>query len=314
MEKTLSGGLSSRQLCVSLVVAGLSPAAAVAGTVQWPWLALWSGVAVGAAWIALRYSGQRLVLDRFLKGLYGIWGVLLAARVLERAARRIDRASVNGIKPWLIVLLGAVLICIGCGKTEAFFRMVEIFWLSVGAVLVLVLTVGLFRAQWKWVLPPVADWTPSLWAAGEIFGVAIFLIPYIYKVERTQRTRSVAWLAVLGGLSILFNLVTLGLLGSSAGALSHPFFVATGLLGRSSRCEGLLSVLWLLPDLTLAGLLCRVWPGRWPVFASGAAAALALLGAGAGMSEKFCAIVSVGLWALTLLYPLNKRKIVPDFS
>ena len=85
----------------------------------------------------------------------------------------------------------------------------------------------------------------------------LFVLPYLYKVEEEPGGvhRGLVWLAALGVLSAALALVTAGLLNPAVAAeLDGPFFAAAGLLGDSARLEGLISALWLLPDLVLAGV------------------------------------------------------------
>ena len=95
----------------------------------------------------------------------------------------------------------------------------------------------------------------------------LFVLPHLHKIEggRGEERRGLAWLGALGAVSAGLALLAAGLLHPAAAArLDAPFFTAAGLLGDSARLEGLLSALWLLPDLTLAGLLApwRFWR-RW---------------------------------------------------
>jgi len=85
-------------------------------------------------------------------------------------------------------------------------------------------------------------------------------------------------------------------------------------LGESVRAEGLISALWLLPDLTLAGLLSRTWGGkRWASAAVALACGLAAVGVPNYFSTPFLAFGTLGLALLTLLLPSGKGKIVVDF-
>ena len=97
--------------------------------------------------------------------------------------------------------------------------------------------------------------------------------------------------------------MTAGLLSPAvAGRLDGPFFAAAGLLGDSARLEGLISALWLLPDLTLAGLMSRAWgEKRWPALGVLLALGVSLTGLTGG---------SLALAVLTLLVPPEKGKIV----
>jgi hypothetical protein len=310
--------LSGRQLSVALTVAGLSPAAALAGRASWPWLVFWCGVGVAMAWLTLRRLGNRPVFQGkpgiILSILYKVGAVLLAARVLGRASERLEITSGGSPGFWLTLIIAAPLLWMCWGKAAPFFRMAEVLWLAMAAALALILIFGLARVEWQYVSVPSEDWAGSLWAACEILSPALFLLPYIYNVEERSDGRGIVWLSVLSGISAALCLVTGGILGRAAEQLPHAFYVAAGLLGKSSRCEGLLSVLWLLPDLTLVGLACRVWGSKgWPVIGMVLAIGLAFTGTAGELSEKVFGIGMIVLWGLILFLPGGKGKIVVRF-
>lgn len=307
-ERVNAERLSGRQLSVGLTVAGLSPAAALAGTASWPWLVFWCGVGVALAWLTLRRVGDGSVFQgasgAVLSILYKVGAVLLAARVLSRAAGRLEVSSGGSPRIWILLILAVPLIVIGWGKAAPFFRMAEVLWLAMAVVLALVLVFGFSRVEWKYVSVPSEDWSGSLWAACEILSPALFLIPCIYKVEQRSNGRGIVWMSVLSAVSAALCLITGGILGAAAEQVPHSFYVAAGLLGKSARCEGLLSVLWLLSDLTLAALVCRVWgERRWPALGAVLAVLLALSGLTGKISENIYGIGILLLWGVTLLLP-----------
>lgn len=305
--------LSGRQLSVALMVAGLSPAATLAGRASWPWLVFWCGAAVAMAWLTLRRLGDCPVFQGkpgvILSILYKVGAVLLAARVLSRASERLEITSGGSPGFWLTLIIAAPLLWMCWGKAAPFFRMVEVLWLAMAAALALILIFGLARVEWQYVSVPSEDWAGSLWAACEILSPALFLIPYIYNVKERSDGREIVWLSALGGIGAALCLVTGGILGRAAEQIPHAFYVAAGLLGKSSRCEGLLSVLWLLPDLTLAGLVCRVWGNRrWPALGGVLAVILSLSGLAEKISGKMLGAGILFLWLLTLLLPRKKKN------
>lgn len=315
-EKRLNGeALSGRQLSVAVLVAGLSPAAALAGVTAWPWLLLWAGAGVALGWLALRRIGNRPfyrgVGGRVLFILYCIWGVVLAARTLNRTAARLEVTSGGSPRFWLLLIMAVPLLRICWGKAAPFFRMVEILWLAMAVVLSLVLIFGVVRVEWRYVFVRSDNWLSSALTAGEVMTPALFVLPYIYKVEERSNGRGIVWLSVLGGISAVLCLITTGILGAAAERVPYAFFVSAGLLGKSARCEGLLSVLWLLPDLTLAGLLCRVWEGKqWPALAALLAAGLAMTEISEWISREICVGGTLILFLLALFLPGGKGKIV----
>lgn len=304
--------LSARQLAVAVMVGGLSIGAAAAGRTDWRWLLASVPVGLAAGWLLLRRVGRR-PLHPILNGLYGIWAVALMADVLRRTADRLQTASGNRENTgWLLVLLALPLIWMGWGKAAAFFRAVEIFWLgtlvTVGAILLL----GLPRVEWRWVMEPAGSWWESMLAGVSVLSTGLFVLPHLYKIEQEPggTHRGLIWLGALGLLCAALGLLTAGLLSPAVAAqVDAPFFAAAGLLGDSARLEGLVSALWLLPDLTLAGLLAHAWGARrWPALAVIAALGLALT----GITERLPGIAAPAgclvLAVLTAALPAGGKK------
>lgn len=308
--------LSARQLWVAAFVAGLSPAAAVAGEGNWLWMFLWSAAGLALGCLVLRRVGNRPLFRGRAGGvpgvLYRIWAVVLTARVLDRAASRLEATSGGSPKFWLLILVTVPLIWMCWGKSAPFFRMVEIFWPAMAVVLALVLGFGLAKVDWWYAVPAKTRWFDSVTAAAEILTSALFILPYIYKVGGEKRGRGlIFWLGGLALVSAALSAVTVGILGAAAAEVRLPFFVAAGTLGKTARCEGLLSALWLISDLTMAGLLCRVWGGhRWPALAAVLAAVVALSGVCEWISREIYAVGSLALLVSPLLFPGKKAKIV----
>lgn len=310
--------LSARQLSVAILLAGLSPAAVLAGRGDWLWMLVWAVVGVGIRWLTLRRVGAKALFrggsGAVLSVLYRGWAVVLAARVLSRTTARLELSSGGSPVFWVLLLILIPLVWMCWGKAAPFFRMAEILWLAMAAVLALVLIFGVTKVEWRYVGQVSENWLASAAIMGEIFAPALFVLPYIYKVEKREDGRGLVWLAGLGVVSAVLCLITGGILGAAAEQAPLAFFVAAGTLGKTARCEGLLSVLWLLPDLTLAGLLCRVWGARrWPALAALLAAALSLTGLGDKIPVEIYTGGTLILLLLTLLLPGGKGKIVVKF-
>lgn len=310
--------LSGRQISLAVLVAGLSPAAALAGTADWPWVLVWTCLAVLLAWFVLRRIKDRPLYQGpgggILYVLYAGWSVILASRVLGRAAQRLELTSGGSPRFWLLLIFVVPLLWVSWGKAAPFFRMVEILWLAMAAALALVLMFGLVRVEWSYVMNAQEDWLGSALAVGEIFTPALFVLPYIYKVESCSKGRGLGWLSILGVAAALLSLMTVGILGHAAEQMAHAFYVAAGTLGKSARCEGLLSVFWLMPDLMLVGLLCRVWGARrWPVMGVVLVAGLAFIGADTRISQEISVCGTLLLLLLSLFLPRGKGKIVVKF-
>jgi len=304
--------LSPRQLSVAVMTGGLSAGAAAAGRADWRWLLLTAVLGAAVGWLLLRRVGRR-PLHPVLKVLYCGWAVVLIADVLSRTAERIQAAAGSrGNTGWLLALLAVPLIWMGWGKAAAFFRAVEIFWLGLLVTVAAVLLLGLPRIDWQWVMRPAGDWMSSLTAGALTMSTGLFVLPYLYKVEPEPdgARRGLVWLGALGLLTAALAALTAGLLGPEVAAqLDAPFFAAAGVLGDSARLEGLISAVWLLSDLTLAGLLARSWgEERWPSLASLAALGAAFVGAADILPRPVLASGCLVLAVLTCAVPLGRKK------
>lgn len=298
--------LSPRQLSVAVMTGGLSTAAAVAGRADWRWLLVWVPVGMLLGWLLLRRVGRRS-LHPLLRVLYGGWAVVLLADILSRSAGRLRTAGgLSGV--WPLILLALPLLWMGWGKGAAFFRAVEILWLAAGVTAAAVLLLGASRLNWVWALEPAGGWAESLAAGGLTLSAGLFALPHLYKIEEApgETHRGLLWLGGLGLLSAALALLTAGLLSPRVAAALEEgqFFAAAGLLGDSARLEGLISTLWLLPDLTLAGLLSRSWgEGPRPVGAVAVGLGLALTGISGQLTVSMLCLGSLVLAVLTLILP-----------
>ena len=309
--------LSPRQLAVAVLVGGLSAGAAAAGRADWRWLLACVPVGVLLGWLLLRRVGLRpkghRPLHPALRVLYAIWAAVLMADALERTAGRLWSASGGqGEIRWLLALLALPLIWMGWGKAAAFFRAVEIFWLAAGLTAAAVLLLGAPKVNWSWALEPAGGWMGSVGAGAVILSTGLFAAPHLYKVEEEPggARRGLLWLGALGLLSGLLALLTAGLLSPPVAArLDGPFFAAAGLLGDTARLEGLISALWLLPDLTLIGLLSRSWgEERRPALAVLAALGAALTGVTGLLPGSALPFGCVLLAILTIALPPREHK------
>lgn len=317
-NKVSAERLSDRQMAVAALVAGLSPAAAYAGKVMWFWMLLWGGVAVILAGVVLWRLRKKVPakLGWPVRVLYGLWAVVLAARVLARTTQRLELTSGGSPGFWLLVILAVPLIIIGWGKTAPFFRMAEILWLAMAAILLLVLVLGVGEVEWRYLTVDAADWRSPAVAVGEIVIPFLFLIPYMYKGEGEGKNgRFLRWFAGLGVASAAMSLLTVGILGAGAELVSNGFYIAAGLTGKSARAEGMLSVLWLLSDLTFVGLLCRSWGDRyWPAVAASLAAAISLTGVTEWLNGWICILGSLILLGVTILCSERRMDFVAEKS
>lgn len=304
--------LSPRQLWVAVTTGGLSAGAAAAGLADWRWLLLAAAVGAALGWLLLRRVKHR-PLHPVLRGLYCAWAAVLMADVLSRAAGRIHQASGSGAHiGWLLALLALPLVWMGWGKASAFFRAAEILWLGTLVTAAAILLLGAPRADWQWALEPAGGWMDSMAAGTLTMSTGLFALPMLHMAEPEpgETRRGLVWLGALGLISAGLAALTAGLLSPAVAArLDAPFFAAAGLLGDSARLEGLISALWLLPDLTLAGLLARCWgEERWPALAAVLALGLALLGIPGGLPETVLPLGCLALAALTVAFPAGGDK------
>ena len=304
--------LSSRQLAVAVLAGGLSTGAAAAGRADWRWLLLAAAAGVAVGWPLLRRAG-RGPLHPALRALYALWAAALMADVLRRTAERLQAASgAGGHVGWMLALLALPLVWMGWGSGAAFFRAAEILWLGLLAAVAAILLLGLPRVEWRWVMEPVGTWGDSLGWGTLIMSTGLFVLPYLYKVEQEPGStrRGLGWLGALGALSAALSALTAGLLRPTvAAALDGPFFAAAGLLGDSARLEGLVSALWLLADVTLAGLLARCWgERRWPALGTLLALGLALSGITEQLPAAALPLGCLALAVLTAAQPPGRAK------
>ncbi len=304
--------LSPRQLWVAVMTGGLSAGAAAAGRADWRWLLLAAALGTAVGWLLLRRAGSR-PFHPVLKWLYRAWAVVLLADALSRTANRIHQASGSGAHVgWLLALLALPLVWMGWGKAAAFFRAAEILWLGTLATAAAILLLGAPRMNWRWALEPTGGWMESLAAGALTMSTGLFVLPVLHQTEPEpgENRRGLVWLGALGLASAGLAALTAGLLRPAVAAqLEAPFFAAAGLLGDSARLEGLVSALWLLPDLTLAGLLARCWgEERRPALAAVLALGLALTGITERLSVSALALGCLALAALTALFPAGRDK------
>ena len=315
--------LSARQLSVAVMVGGLSWVGAQAGRMDWRWALAALPVGLALGWLLLRRVDRR-PLFRGLGGgalavLYGVWAVVLMACVLRRAAERIAYTGGNQTQlGWILLLLALPLVWIGWGKAAAFFRLVEVLWLAMAVILAALLILMIPKVYWPYLLSVAGDWKQSFAGLVEVLSVGLFVLPYLYKIEPGEgdRRRGLTWLAALGVTGAVLTGLTVSVLSPAlAGALRDPFLTAVGVLGDTARLEGLLSALWLIPDLTLAGLLAQTWGRRpRPAIAVVLALGVALMGMDRFLSTEVIGGVTSALVILTLLIPSTGEKIVVPFS
>jgi len=312
-RKLNAEALSGRQLAVAALVAGLSPAAVWAGRAMWFWVLLWSGAAVILAALVL-WRMRSAPAGEFalpIRILYAGWAVVLSSRVLSGIAERLEQTSGGSPGFWLLVIVVVPLAIIGWGKAAPLFRMTEILWLALAVTLVLVCVPAVGTIEWRGLLVRSTDWKTAALTVGEIMVPAVFVLPYIYSVESGSGGKGIRWLSALGGIAGVMCLLTAGMLGAGSVQVPRAFFAAAGLTGGNARSEGLLSVIWLLPDLVYVSLLCRTWGRRWwPGVAAVLSAAVSMTGIQKYFETEICVVGTLLLLFLTVLFCGKREKFV----
>lgn len=302
--------LSLRQIMVLVITALLAPATDLlpALTARWAgsggWLSVLGGLPLllAALWAAggiCRSGGlcQGLgpVLGRALAVIYLVWTLLLLTLSLRLCAARLE--GVYGKGPAFAcasaLLLAAV--WMGWGKTAAFARAGEIFYLALAVAVAGILFLAIFQVEGSGFRLTGAEAAAipgsSVAAAGLLLNVypAAALSPGVAVQARDGR-RAVWWIiAFCAAITLLLGAV-IGCVGPRLTArLPEPFFIMVqglGIKGAFQRTEALFIALWTLSDLTLAGLLLHAWralagqlhQGRWTRWSILPAAAAALVG------------------------------------
>lgn len=278
--------LSSTQLMALLWAGLLAPAADQLPGLLLPaagrgaWLAV---LAAGAVlwllgWAVRSLSGPEGPASALRRGLGPVFGravlliyimygvVLLALRLRLCAARLVGGEEQSGAA-WPVVLAVALLaLWMGRGKVTAFGRAAQIFLLIlvVTAGVVLILALPHARVERVFPITPVLA-LESLRAAPLAAGVlgwgmyASFLLGEVDPPGEGRRWRWPLW--SLGGTVLLCaaQLVVVANLGTGmAMQLDNPFFAlakGVGVEGAFQRVESLVLALWVLADLSIAGVL-----------------------------------------------------------
>ncbi len=231
-----------------------------------------SGIAAGKNQEGGRCAGLTALLGkgggRILAAVFLLWGVFLLGINVARSARRL--AAGGGEGALLALLILAMGIWMAWGRIAAFGRSCELFSMAFGLGLVVVVLFALFRIQPDYVL--LATWKEVAGLPGGILttvgiaGIGVYALFLGEDVDRRKgdRGRVVRWITALCITQSLMLLLVLGRLGANLTSMvERPFFqmvAGIGLAGAFQRLEALISALWLLGDLALAGLLllaCR---------------------------------------------------------
>lgn len=311
-------GLSPRQMRRTMALGGLSLCAAGSGQVDWRWVLVFLPVVSAAGgWLVSRLKDSGLEgrqNGRAVCVLYGAGAVLLLGRVLERAVNRLTRTGGSEEHwGWMLLLLAAFLCWLCWGKQAVFFRMAEVLWLAGGAVMAVLTAALLPHVQWAYLMSSRAGWWTSLMWLLEVSAAGLYLVPHLGGVVPSPEGRgNSGWLCpgLLGLLFAVVSALTVGCLGwALASRLPGAIFFATGSIYTTSRLEGLVSALWLIPDLTLGALLARSWGTGWrAMLAVLLAAAAAWWGIAGRVGPAVVALLVVCLTGFTSVLPQKAQK------
>lgn len=299
-----SDALSVRQVMVLLLAALLAPsvdllptlAAQKAGSSGWLLALLVLPVLLAALWTQPRTFGlSKGILRSTIYIMYmGIVFVLLMV-ALRLCCFRLER--IYGAFP-ARVGTGALFLAaiwMGVGKTAAFARAGEIFYLALAAAAAGVILLG--AAQVESVnLVPVSSDLVSLPEAG-IAAAGIILNVYPagalgnkVTVQKNGRRKVIGWTIAFCVVLSLILAVVIGCIGPKLTArLPAPFLImvqGVGIEGAFQRTEALVAALLTLSDFVLIGLLLHTWralaegvyPGRWEKWSVFAAVPALFLG------------------------------------
>lgn len=337
--------LSLRQMMVLLATALLAPATdllpaltaqrvggggwlATLGALPLLLIALWAagGICRGGGLCRTLGGGPGGILVVLYLG----WTLLTLALALRMSGARL--AELYGEKPafFCVAALLAAAVWMGLGKTAAFARAGEIFYLALAVALAGVLFLAAFQVKGSNFRLSGSEAAALPTCSAATAGILLNVFPAaVLGSKVTVRThggrRAVGWtVAFCVAVALLLGAVV-GSLGPQLTArLSAPFMIMVqglGVKGAFQRTEALITALWTLSDLTLAGLLLHTWrellgelsQGKWIRWSVLPAAAAALAGGWllfptAEQTRDFCGTVlpAAGL-VLGLLFPLLAR-------
>jgi len=296
---------AGRSAWLAVLLAG--PAVLLAG-----WLTARAAGEAGLSRAALELAGP--VFGRALLIIYMVWGeLLLALRLRLCAGRLLDAGERDGSLAFFLLGIAAAVLWMGVGKLSAFARAGQLFLTALLLAGAVVLGLSLFQAEPKRLaLYDGWDGRGTLQAALAAAGALSWGSFAGFLTGRTERRGRWHWpFWALGGcvLLALAQAVIVGYFGAElAGRLDWPFFAlakSVGVEGAFQRAEALISALWTLADLVMAGVLvfalremaASVFPGAGPRAAGGTAA---LLGAVLALAV-FPAWGTAEAWSRTLV-------------
>lgn len=334
--------LSVRQMMVMLAVALLSPVTDLlptlvtrtAGNLGWAAVLIALPLLLAALWAAggafWQEAGKQTAVRIPIIIVYLLWTLMSLSLSLRLCGARL--AVIYGEGPAFACVLALLILAawMGVGKTAAFARAGEIFYLALAVALVLVLSLAAGKIEWANLYPETEKMAGLPSAVFATAGVLLTIAPAAVLREKIVwsekgRGRVVGWTVTFCIVAALVLAVVIGCLGSKlAGRLPTPFLTMVqglGVEGAFQRTEALFAALWALSDLVRVGLLLHAWrtlaeklrPGKWCRWSVLPAAGIALLGgwlffSSAGSARYFCmTILPVTGTFFGLIVPLILR-------
>lgn len=210
------------------------------------------------------------------------------ALVLRLSSLRLEQIN-EKFPAWLAAaVLLAVAIWMGFGKTAAFARAGEIFYLALAVVIVGVIFLGALQVEPDNLAADMTELAAlpggGLAAAGIILNVYPILVLHTkVTTGRESRRRGIIWTVAFCVVLTLVLVVVIGCLGPKLTAHGNaPFFImvqGVGIKGAFQRTEALVTALLCLSDFVLVGSLLHAWRvlaegvrpgkgGRWSMLAA----------------------------------------------
>ena len=300
--------LTLSQVMGAVALGGLSLVAAWQQGLAWSWARV--GCAVSRPlWVGLTLPGGPSTAEARRAG---GWSVLLLSQALHAAALRLQlTGGSRGLMGWLLALLDLPVAWMSRGKVGRLLRSGQI-WLGVMAVTVAaVFLLAAPKANPVYLFQSGGSpWESVVKGAGALGGV-LFLLPWLHQVPGQERARRpiLLWLGGIALVVVALSALTQGVLGPGVvDELPIPLFTMTGVMGESARLGGLISAVWLIPDLTLAALLARTWRGKWgSLWCAALAFALALGGLPQALPAWVWGAGTLAVGGVTALIPSKER-------
>ena len=256
-------------------------------------IALWAAAGISQGGGLCQTLGR--VPGNILTIIYMIWTLLMLALSLRLSGARLAEIYGEGPAFLCTAALLAVAVWMGLGKTSAFARAGEIFYLALAVALMGVLFLAAFKVEGSNFRMSGAEAAALPGSGAAAAGLLLNIFPAAalgrkVTVRSHGGRRAIWWVVAFCAAGTLLLGAVIGCLGPRLTTrLSAPFLIMVqglGVKGAFQRTEALFATLWILSDLTLSGLLLHTWrelagqlrPGKWSRWSTLPVAAAALAG------------------------------------